>query len=47
MKTWNESLGFFTSGIRVQLGGPLIDLSFVLSYLVRYVHNDLISYFSY
>ena len=47
METWKESLGFFTSGIWVQLGGPLIDLLFILSYLVRYVHNDLISYFSY
>ena len=33
-----------------QLGaidGPLINLLFVLSYLVKYVHYDLISYFSY
>ena len=48
MKTWKESLDFFfKSGMRVQLGGPLINLLFVLTYLVKYVHNDLISYFSY
>ena len=47
MKTWKESLGFFISGIWVQLGDSLIDLLFILSYLVRYVHNDLIDYFSY
>ena len=35
------------SGIQVQLGGPFINLLFVLSYLVKYVQNDLISYFSY
>ena len=33
--------------MQVQLGGPLINLLFVLSYLVKYVHNDPISYFSY
>ena len=48
MKTWKESFDFFfKSGMQVQLGGPLIDLLFVLSYLVKYVHNDPISYFSY
>ena len=38
---------FFKSGMQVQLGGPLNNLLFVLSYLVKDVHNDLISYFSY
>ena len=48
MKTWKESFEFFfKSGMQVQLGGPLINLLFVLSYLVKYVHNDPISYFSY
>ena len=37
----------FKSDMQVQLGGPLINSLFVLSYLVKYVHNDLISYFSY
>ena len=39
-------LFFFKSGMQVQLGGPLINLLFVLSYLVKYVHNNQISYFS-
>ena len=38
---------FFKSGMQAQLGCPLINLLFVLSYLVKYVHNDPISYFSY
>ena len=38
---------FLKSGMQLQLVGPLINLLFVLSYLVKYVHNDLISYFSY
>ena len=46
MKTWKESFDFFKSGMQVQLGGPLINLLFVLSYLVKSVHNDPISYFS-
>ena len=47
MKTWEESFDFFfKSGVQVQLGGPLINLLFVLSYLVKNVHNDIISYFS-
>ena len=29
--------------MQVQLGGPLIDLLFVLSYLVKYMRNDLIT----
>ena len=33
--------------MQVQLSGPLINVLFALSYLVKYVHNDLISYFSY
>ena len=33
--------------MQVQLGGPWINLLFVLTYLVKYVHNDLISYVSY
>ena len=33
--------------MQVQLGGPVIYLLFVLSNLVKYVHYDLISYFSY
>ena len=33
--------------MQVQLGGPLINLLFVLGYLIKYVHNDLINYFSY
>ena len=37
---------FFKSGMQVQLGGPLINLLFVLSYLVKYMHSDLFSYFS-
>ena len=43
----NNLLILFKSGMQVQLGGHLINLLFVLSYLVKYVHNDLISYFSY
>ena len=47
MKTWKELFDFFfKSGMQVQLGGPLINLLFVLSYLVKYVHSDLFSYFS-
>ena len=38
---------FLKFGTQVQLGGPFINLMFVLSYLVKYVHNDLISYFRY
>ena len=38
---------FFKSGMQVQLGGPLINLLFVLGYLVKYVHSDVINYFSY
>ena len=48
--TWKHGrnhLIFFKSGMQVQLGGPLINVLFVLSYLVKCVHNDLISYFSY
>ena len=33
--------------MQVQLSGPLINLLFVLSSLIKYVHNDAISYFSY
>ena len=48
MKTWKESFDFFfKSGMQVQWGSPLINLLFVLTYLVKYVHNGLISYFSY
>ena len=51
VSTWkhgrNLLIFFFKSGIQVQLGGPMINLLFVLSYLVKYVHNDPISYFSY
>ena len=48
MKKWKESFDFFfKSGMKVQLGGPLINLLFVLSYLVKYVLNDPTSYFSY
>ena len=37
MKTWKESFDFFfKSGMQVQLGGPLINLLFLLSYLVKY-----------
>ena len=46
MKTSKETF-FFKFGMQVQLSGPLINLLFVLSYLVKCVHNDLISYFSY
>ena len=38
---------FFKYCMQKQLGGPSIDLLFVLSYLVKYVHNDAINYFSY
>ena len=48
MKTWKELFDFFfKSGMQAQLGGPLINLMFLLRCLVKYVHNDLISYFSY
>ena len=47
MKTWKESFDFFKSGMQVQLGRRLIDLLFVLNHTIKYVHNDLISYFSY
>ena len=33
--------------MQVQLGGPWINLLFVLTYLVKHVHNDLINYVSY
>ena len=48
VSTWKHGrIFFFKSGMQVQLGGPLINLLFVLNYLVKYVHNDLITYFSY
>ena len=48
MKTWKDSFDFFfKSGMQLQLGGPLINLLFVLSYQVKYVHIDPFSYFRY
>ena len=48
VSTWKHLIFFFfKSGMQVRLGGSLINLLFVLSYLVKYVHNDLISHFSY
>ena len=47
VSTWkhgrNLLIFFFKSDLQVQLGGPLINLLFVLSYLVEYVHDDPIS----
>ena len=37
---------FFKFGVQMYLGVPLINLWLVQSYLIWYVHNDLISDFS-
>ena len=43
-----EGIGsfFFIFGVQVYLGVPSIDLSFVVSCLIKYAHNDLIIHFS-
>ena len=37
---------FFKFGMQMLLGGSLINLFFVLSYLIKYVHKSIISDFS-
>ena len=47
MKTWMESFDFLKIWYEGAESDPLINLLFVLDYLVKYLHNDQISHFSY